>query len=45
METTFFVIATLAILVFTFSQSAIIFLLRKENKELVLELEKAKPPF
>ena len=45
METTFFVIATLAILVFVLSQSAIIFLLKKENKELILELEKAKPPF
>ena len=45
METTFFVIATLAILVFTFSQSAIIFLLRKENKELEAELEKLKVPF
>lgn len=40
-----FGIATASVLVFTFSQSAIIFLLRKENKELVLELEKAKPPF
>lgn len=40
-----FVIATIAILVFTFSQSAIIFLLRKENKELEAELEKLKVPF
>ena len=40
-----FGIATASVLVFVLSQSAIIFLLRKENKELVLELEKAKPPF
>lgn len=40
-----FGIATASVLVFVLSQSAIIFLLKKENKELVLELEKAKPPF
>ena len=38
-------IAVLAILVFVFSQSAIIFFLRKENQELILELENLKPPF
>jgi hypothetical protein len=38
-------IAVLAILVFVFSQSAIIFVLRKENQELVSELEKLKTPF
>ena len=41
----FLVVAVLATLVFVFSQSAIIFFLRKENKELVLELENLKPPF
>lgn len=40
-----FGIATASVLVFVLSQAVIIFLLRKENKELVLELEKAKPPF
>ena len=38
-------IAVLATLIFVFSQSAIIFFLRKENKELILELENLKPPF
>jgi len=39
------VVAVLAILVFVFSQSAIIFFLRKENQELKLELDKLNPPF
>ena len=41
----FLAVAVLAILVFVFSQSAIIFFLRKENQELISELENLKPPF
>jgi hypothetical protein len=41
----FLAVALLATLIFIFSQSAIIFFLRKENKQLELELEKLSPPF
>jgi hypothetical protein len=41
----FLAVALLATLIFIFSQSAIIFFLRKENQELISELENLKPPF
>ena len=40
-----FGIATASVLVFVLSQSVIIYLLRKENKELLAELEYNTPPF